>query len=285
MLKELKELWRFRELLIVMVQRELRVRYKNSLLGILWSFLNPLLYTFVFWLVFSQILGVGQGNYTAYLLAAYIPFSFVQTTVLDASQSVLGAMPVIKKVYFPRELLPLATILANAVHMLLGFGVFFSYLAVVWITHPGQSPFQWGTVFLPFLILVTIALATGLALLASALNTFYEDVKYLVTVGFNLLMYLSPVVYTSEYVVYHPRNIASGGLIYKLYHLNPLATLCTSYRQTLLAPQGMARDGRAVPGVPLDPKYLLITTVFSFGVLIYGYHVFNKAKWRFMERP
>ena len=285
MRSELQELWKFRELLIAMVQRELRIRYKNSALGFLWSFINPLMMTLVFWMVFSFIGQNGVKNYTAYVLAAYLPFMFVQFSALDASQSILSQTPVIKKIYFPREILPIATIIANFIHFLLGMLVFFLFLMVVWVRNPAESPFHATIVFLPFLMVLAFCIGTGFGLIVSALNTFYEDVKYVVTVGMNLLFYLCPVVYLSEMVAYNAVNQKTDGLLWKLYHLNPMATLCSAFRQVLLAPQGPVYNGVQQKPIGLEPYHYVWLTVFSFGILIWGYHLFNKLKWKFVERP
>ena len=125
MRKELKELWSYRELLYVMVQRELRIRYKNSALGLIWSFLNPLFQVLVMSFAFKVFLKVGGPSFTVYMLSAYLPFMFFQTCVLDSSQSILLQLPLIKKIYFPREILPLACVFANLIHLLIGFVIFF----------------------------------------------------------------------------------------------------------------------------------------------------------------
>src|SRR5512147_373606 len=102
MLAELKELWKFRELLLSMVERELRIRYKNSILGFFWSLINPLVTVAVMTVVFKYIAGNQTSNFGAYILAAYLPFMFFQLAVMDAAQSVLVALPLVKKIYFPR---------------------------------------------------------------------------------------------------------------------------------------------------------------------------------------
>src|SRR5436190_18848786 len=106
MLAELKELWKFRELLIVMVQRDLKIRYKNSALGFLWSLLNPLITVVVMSFVLSNFMLKGAPSLSAYVLAAYLPYIFFQVCILDSAQTILVAMPLIKKIYFPREILP-----------------------------------------------------------------------------------------------------------------------------------------------------------------------------------
>lgn len=292
MREELRELWRYRELLFVMTQRELRVRYKNSALGFLWSFINPLVTTFVMWLVFGVMLDNGVGNFSAYLLAAYLPFTFFQFAVLDSAQSILMALPIIRKVYFPRETLPLATIAGNFVHLLIGFVVFFLFLFCVYAGSGFKvSPFQATTWMLPPLMLISLCFATGMGLLVAALNTFYEDVKYVTSVVMYLLFYLCPIVYFHETVA----KKLDGSWLFRLYMLNPQAVLSVAYRKAMLA-------GVPVPGTKVDHATGVATSyniepsampwpwigysaVVSILTLVLGYHVFNRMKWRFVERP
>ncbi len=288
---ELKELWKFRELLWAMVERELRIRYKNSFLGFFWSLANPLATVLVITVVFKYFLQNNTDNYSAYVLAAYLPFIFFQICLMDSAQSVLGALPIIKKVYFPREILPLANVIANFIHFLLAFVVYFAYLFILWtVTGFESSPFTWKIGFLPVLLVVNFALATGVAFLVSAYNVFYEDVKYVVGVALYLMFFLTPVMYFSETVFYALRARGLDWLYY-LYHLNPVATLTTAYRKTLV-PTGKI-EVQPGPGEAPVEMFMLdfnwglfwITVAISFTTLIVGYAVFNRLKWRFVERP
>jgi lipopolysaccharide transport system permease protein len=281
---EAKELWNYRSLLFSMVQRELTVRYKNSFLGFFWSMINPLLTVVVLTFVFKVIQKNNTPNFSAYILAAYLPYMFFQMAIMDSAQSILGSLGLLKKIYFPREILPLASIISNYVHFLLALAVFFVYLLAIYIAHPALPVFQWTTLYLPVLLLINLLLAAGLGLLFSALNTFYEDVKYLVGVALSLLFFLSPIMYFSENT-YYPDIPGKSHLMYYLYHLNPIATLSTAYRKVLLAPQPVNVGGIMYPPLPLDWRMIGITGVFSVIIFFYGYHVFNKMKWRFVERP
>lgn len=294
MLAELKELWKFRELLWSLVERELKIRYKNSVLGFLWSLLNPLVTALVMTLVFRFFLNQHVSSYGLYVLAAYLPFLFFQFALMDSSQSILLALPMVRKVYFPREVIPLAQILANFIHLILALGVFVVIALAVWIKNPPHIfPIQPTVVYLPLVLLVNLCLATGLGLLVCALNTFYEDVKYVLGALLYMLFFLSPVMYFSETVYYKTHQMGpNGDLFYTLYHLNPIAMLCTAYRKVWLAPVdvpiGEKINGvpQAVqPALPLDWGLFLITAAVSVGVLAFGYHVFNRMKWRFVERP
>ncbi|MBL8088451.1 MAG: ABC transporter permease [Chthonomonas sp.] len=286
MLDELRELWRFRELLLTLVERELRIRYKNSVLGFMWSLLNPLLTMGAMYVVFRYFLGNQTPSFSAYVFAAYLPYMFFQLALMDSSQSVLAALPVVKKVYFPREVLPLASVLSNFIHFLLALTVFFAFLLAVWMRHPDRTPFQPSLVYLPFLLIIHLALTTGLALFISAMNTFFEDVKYMVGVTLYIMFFFCPVMYFSEQVRYANAVPAKySDLVYTLYHLNPVAMICTAFRKVLVAPVDPKIGDRVLPYLPLDVPLLLVASAISFLVLIGGYAVFNRMKWRFVERP
>jgi len=123
-----KKLFKYRYLLSQLVVRDIKVRYKNSFLGFFWSLANPLLQVATMTIVIKYILRVPISNYSAYLLAAYLPWLFFQTALLDSSQVVLVHRDLLRKVYFPREVLPLSVVAANLVHFMLAFVVFFAYL-------------------------------------------------------------------------------------------------------------------------------------------------------------
>lgn len=270
-----------------MTERELRIRYKNSALGFFWSLLNPLVTILVMTMVFKVFLRNQSEGYSAHVLAAYLPYMFVNLSILDASQSVLAAMPMVKKVYFPREILPLATILANLVHFLLAIVVFFTYLLVLWaVTGFGDSPFTWRIAFLPPLVLVTAMLAAGVSLIVSALNVFYEDVKYIVGVLLYIGFFLTPVMYFVENV-WHGLPSSWRPLGYALYHLNPMVSLTTAFRRTLVKAGSVDVGGveGKVPPIPFEWNYFGWSVVASVLVLWFGLTLFNRLKWRFVERP
>lgn len=286
MVAELKELWRFRELLWTMVEREIRIRYKNSVGGFLWSLINPLVTVLVMTVVFKYLVGNQTENFAAYILAAYLPYMFFQFAVMDAAQSILVSLPLLRKIYFPREILPLAIILSNFIHFVLALVVFFAYLLAVYLIHPGVWPFQITTLWLPVLLVVNLALAAGVGLAVAALNTFYEDVKYVVGVILYLMFFLSPIMYFSENVRYSSALQGPiGDLVYRVYHLNPIAALATAYRKVLLAPQAVYVEGNKVAPLPMDWGNFAVVSVLCFAVLIGGYALFNRLKWRFVERP
>ncbi len=275
MLKEFKELMRYKELLIRLVVRDIKVRYKNSFLGFLWSLLNPLLQVAAMTFAFRKVLAIDIPNYSAYLLCAFLPWSFFQMSVLDASMSILLQSSLVKKSYFPREVLPISIVLSNYVHFLMAMGVFFVYL----LLRGTEIQITW--LLLPVVSIIQLMLNMGVALFVSAMNVFYEDVKYMVTVILNLLLFLMPVMYMVENSSF-TKGIDEPyrSIITQSYYINPLSMLLTAYRKLLLPPF----NSQTIQDIPLNYWYLALSGVTSALIFIGGYAFFNKRKWYFAER-
>lgn len=269
-----------------MVERELRIRYKNSVLGFFWSLAMPLATVTVLTLVFKELLGNDTNNYAPSVLAAYLPFMFINMALMDSAQSVIVALPVVKKVYFPREILPLSSVISNFIHFVLALVVFFVYLFLVYaFTGFQSSPFTWKLGFLPVLLFFVFCFTTGAALIISALNVFYEDVKYALSLLLYLVFFLTPVMYFSENVFYRTQKMENGIWVFNLFHLNPLATIVTTFRKTLLPPEKIDIGGQFVQPLPYNWWFFSYFALVSVGLLIFGYALFNRMKWRFVERP
>ncbi len=281
MIHELRELWRFRELLWQLVRRDLKVRYKNSRFGFLWSIAPPLMQVACITFVFKHAgFAAKFPSYSAYVLVAIIPWTFFQTAILDASQSILHMYGVVKKVYLPREVVPLSSTISNFIHFMLSWAIFFAYLMLY-----VRAPLLPTIVWFPYLIVVQLMLVSGLGLLVSCLNVFYEDIKYMATVLLNLLFFLLPVMYVAEQVYYSPALAGPDrAWLRTLFMLNPMSALISGYRKCLLQPPHPSAIGDRV-SLPLDPTAMLITGVLSFGILVASYAYFNSRKWQFVERP
>src|SRR6266849_6003019 len=183
MLTELAELYRFRELLWILVLRDLKVRYKNSALGFAWSLINPAVQVAVISFVVKNFMHLDVPNLSAYIFCAFLPWSFFQLALLDTSHSLIVNERLMKKVYFPREIIPLSLVLSNLIHLLLAILVFLVYLLLLAFVSPHKvgAPLLPTLAWIPFLILIELLLITGLSLVISAVSMFYEDVKYLMT--------------------------------------------------------------------------------------------------------
>lgn len=291
-LAEAREAWRYRELLDNLVRRELDVRYKNSRLGVAWSLANPIVRAFILYVVFSFVVPLKVPNYSAYVLAAFFPWTYFLTGVLDAADSVSRQMPLVRKVYFPRELLPLATTIANLRHFLLSLVVLGVYLVAqyTWNWFHGEPALPPAEIFLlPVLVVMQTLLIGGIALFLAAANVFFEDVKFLVAVVLDLLFYAVPIIYFLEQVRETPALPAGvGQWAYRLFLLNPMVVVLTSYRSFLLRPAHAPRapGDTAIIDVNTGVPWPFFWFAFVVCALIFlgGYTFFNRRKWRFVER-
>lgn len=282
MADELKELFRYRYLLAQLVVRDIKVRYKNSLLGFFWSLANPLIQVATITIVIKYVMQMDIPNYSAYLLVAYLPWMFFQMALLDSSQVVLAHRDLLKKVYFPREVLPLSVVLANLVHYVLAMVVFFAYLLFYRFFMHG-APIAPTALWLPVLMALQTSLVIGLAFFISCLNVFYEDVKYLLTVLLNVFFYLTPVMYPAELVFRKLDALHLSGL-YNLYMLVPMNALTNAYRKTLLPPfEALTIKGTPVASQPIDWGLVAGAGAICLLVAVAGYAFFNARKSVFAE--
>ena len=298
LLEEAREAWRYRDLLNNLVERELQVRYKNSLLGVAWSLANPIVRAFILYAVFTYVIQLKVDNYAAYVLAAFFPWTYFLTGVLDSADSVSKQMALVKKVYFPRELLPLATTIANLRHFFLSLGILAIYVIYLYALgfatgDPHAPPREiW---LIPILVVMQTMLIAGIALFISALNVFFEDIKFLTAVLLDLLFYGVPIIYFIEQVQHTP--LLGGPLhriVYQTFLLNPMTIILIGYRTFLFRPQSVPlTPGSPVPtlvnvgfggalGIPWF--YFYFALVVSATIFLGGYAFFNRRKWRFVER-
>ncbi|MCP3992983.1 MAG: ABC transporter permease, partial [Actinomycetia bacterium] len=185
-----RDVWSYRELLTNLIRRELKVRYKNSVIGFVWTLLNPLLYLAVFTIVFAVVLRSGVPRYGLLLLSGLLAFNLFSQGLTGATVSITGNGPLVQKVWFPREILPLAAIGANLITFVFQFVILMLGMAAF-----RQVP-EWSMLWLiiPALV-VTLMMATGLGLLLSALNVYYRDFQHFLELGLLTWFWLTPVVY------------------------------------------------------------------------------------------
>jgi lipopolysaccharide transport system permease protein len=257
----LRELWAYRDLLLNLVGRDLAVRYKRSALGFLWSFLNPLLMMAVFWVVFQVVKPQNVRSYPLFVLAGLLPWNFLAGSLTTAVRSITSSGGIIDKVYFPREVLPLAAVAANLVNFLLSLVVF---LPLAWLLGAELSPW---ILALPAIILVQVILVTGLALLLSALNVFYRDTELVLDVGITAWFFLTPIFYELELL---PNRFLGVDIWRLVYTLNPMATLVTDYRYILLYDYPVIR-------------HTLVSLVIALVLLAAGWAFFRRTAPRFTE--
>lgn len=255
-MKVFKELYQYRELLKTNVQKEIRGKYKGSFLGVLWSFLNPLLMVLVYALVFPYIMRTNVDNYLVYLITGVIPWNFFTTCITTGCNCVWINGGIIKKVYFPREILPISVVAAGLINFLISCVIILLFVLF------GGIGFSVQLLWLPLIAIIQSALSLGLLFILSAINVYVRDIEYLVGFLLNLLFYATPILYTADMF---PESIR-----WVLY-LNPMTTIIESYRNIFYYQQSPA----------LIP--LMIVFMVSFIILIIGYLIFKKLERGFAE--
>ncbi len=225
----LVELWQYRELLYNLTLRDLKVRYKNSVLGIAWSLLNPILMMLVFTLVYTVMLGQSnRRDYAAFILCGLLPWNFFSGSIMGGVGSVVNNGYLIKKVYFPRAVLPTSIMLSNLVNFLVALPVYF---VLAWLLGVRFTPY---VLFLPIVVLVEMIFILGVSLLLSALNVFYRDVKQIMEVIILAWFFLTPVIWDVNLL---PASRVIMGVdvpVQRLtYILNPMASIIATYRDIL----------------------------------------------------
>jgi len=266
-MEQLRELWKYRELIRNLITRDLKVRYRNSLLGIAWSWINPLLLMLVFTVVFNFLAGNSDlPHFHVFVLCALLPWNFFTASVGGATTSIVGNAHLIKKVYFPREALPLSIVLSNLVNFIIALPVFF-----VLAFASGMSLTPW-VLLLPVTILIQVTFTIGLTLILATLNVFYRDTQIILGVIMQAWLFLTPVFYPINAV---PQEANLFGIQFNaqlwLRRLNPMASIIASYRDLLYW------------GVPTGLDFLLRTAVTAVIVLIVGYLIFLRYSPRFGE--
>lgn len=268
-----QELIQYRYMLRTLVERDLKVRYKESVLGIIWSLLNPLLMMGIFWLVFDRFMNQSLREYPIFILTGILPWNFFQGGVMSGAVSIVSNTPLVKKVYFPRELLPTAALLSNFINFLFSLTVLFFFLFVSGL---GLS---WFALWVPVLIFCEMLLIWGLSLGLSALYVFARDVAMILQVVLRGLFFLTPIFYSldrfSADVVLGGITINSATLI---RWLNPLASIVDGFRTVLWGTIG------SQGAVGMDPAFLLRTLVTSMLICAVGYWFFRRTEHLFGEK-
>ncbi len=212
------KLWDYRELLKNLILKDLKIRYGGSLLGLAWSLLNPLAMIVVYSIVFKYIFRIGLENYTVFLITGLLPWSFFSSSVSASTGAVISDANLVKKIRFPREILPLAIVQFNLVQFLMALAVFFPALIFL------QAELGWPLLAYPAVLALHAGFTLGVALLLSAVTVFYQDIKHLTEVGLMLLFWVTPILYPVSMVPERMRW---------LFKLNPLAVYITGYQDII----------------------------------------------------
>ena len=251
-----KDLYNYRELMKTNIKKEIRGKYKGSWLGIMWTFLNPLLMLAVYAIVFPYILRVNVENYTIFMIVALIPWNYFTTAIQTGTGCVVANGNILKKVYFPREIIPISITISQLVNFLITCIIMF-----VFIIFSGVG-FSIHILLLPLIIFTQFILILAINFVLSALTVYAHDIDHFVSVALTLGFYATPIVYLSTML---PEKFQW------IMKINPMAVLVEAYRSILY-----------YHNLP-DFKLLGIWIVISFVMLILGYITFKKLEKSFVE--
>ncbi len=257
MLERIKEIYTYREMIASLVKRDLKGRYKGSALGFLWTFLNPLLQLAVYTMVFSMIMRAGIEDYYLFLFVALIPWIFFSTSLAGGAGCILAQQDLVKKIYFPREVLPISYVTSQFVNMLLSFLVIFGVLAAA-----GYPLLPGAVLSLPLVMAVEYVLALGFTMVMSAATVYIRDLEYILGILTMAWQFLTPVMYSLEQV---PEEIRW------VFQANPMTHVVTAYRDILYY------------GKMPRMETLLSATLTGLAMLLAGWVVFRRLQRRFAE--
>lgn len=218
-MKLVRELWNYREMIVSLVKRDLKSRYKGSVLGFLWMFLNPLLQLCVYTVVFSIIMRSGIEKFYLFLFVALVPWIFFSMCLAGGTTIIFAQQDMVKKIYFPRQVLPIAFTTSQFVNMVLSFIIIFIVVAF-----SGIGLHVNALVFLPLVMLIEYILALGITFLTSALTVYFRDLEHILGIVSMAWMYMTPILYDVTSV---PEELIM------IFNLNPMTPIIVAYRDIL----------------------------------------------------
>ena len=274
-----REVWEFRELLGQLVRRELKVKYKDSVLGFFWTLLRPLLYLLVYSVAIGMFLGSGRviPDFGVYLFTGLVAWTFFTDIVGGCTGCIIGNAALVKKVYFPRELFPLSVVGAALVNFLLQLVILLGAYAITWTwPRPGNL------LLVPLALLVLILFATALGLVLGAANVYLRDVTYLVDVGLLLWFWMTPIVY--DWTKVHQQLVVDHPLtwVFRIYLADPIANVVLAFQRALW-PGGLTEKG--APFYYSGNLYLRlgVLVVVCGGLVWLAQRIFARAQGNFAQ--
>lgn len=259
MIGDLKTLFTYRELLFSITARDIKVRYKQAALGMAWAILQPLLLMVIFTIVFSRFVRIPTDGvpYPIFSYCGLLPWTFFASSLAFAIPSLVSNINLVTKIYFPREIFPIAAVAASFFDFVIASVVFVGMMLYYRVTVSMTM-----LVMVPVLVVIQILLTFGVVFVLSAVNVFFRDIRYIVPLGVQIWMFISPVIYPMSLVPVRFRFI---------YSLNPMAVLLDGYRSLILAGE--------MP--PL--KLLGLAAGVSVGLFVLSYRIFKKLEMRFAD--
>lgn len=256
-MKRITEIYTYREMIFSLVKRDLKGRYKGSMLGFFWTFLNPLLQLAVYTMVFSTIMRSGVKDYYLFLFVTLIPWIFFSTSLSGGASCILAQQNMVKKIYFPREVLPISYVTSQFVNMLLSFIVIFAVLLF-----SGYALRVEAILCLPLVMTVEYVLALGFTMIMSAVTVYVRDMEYILGILTMAWQFLTPVMYAIDQVPQEVRWI---------FRINPMTYVITAYRDILYYGN--------IPKL----ETLAFASITGVVMLVAGWMIFSCLQRRFAE--
>ena len=256
-MSKLKEIYEYRLMIYSLVKRDLRGKYKGSVLGFMWTFVNPLLQLLVYNMVFSIIMKAGVDKFYLYLFVGLIPWLFFSAAITGGSTCIIAQKDLIKKIRFPREIIPISFVTSQFVNMLLSFIV-----VIIVSVVSGVRPTVGGLLCLPVIMLVEYLMALGIALISSSLTVYFRDLEHILAIIAMAWLYAKPICYPEEMV---PAEYLP------IYRLNPVTPIVNAYRDVLYW------------GRTPDLRTLLLAVLIGLVTVVLGILIFGKLQRRFAE--
>jgi lipopolysaccharide transport system permease protein len=259
----LKELWHYRDLILLFVRRDFVSLYKQTILGPLWFILQPLISTLMFTIVFARVAGISTGGLppVIFYLSGTIAWNYFSNTLLKTSDTFTQNASIFGKVYFPRLAVPVSIVISNFVQFVIQFGLLI-VIMLIYVFRGFDFKFDITLLLIPFMLIVLAGLGLGFGIIISSLTTKYRDLKQLVSFGVQLWMYITPVIF--------PLSTVEGK--YRIFFLaNPITSIVETFRTILL---GIGH---------INYNYLAYSTLFMIVLLIIGVVLFNRIERNFMD--
>lgn len=262
----LKEIWQYRDLLLLFVKRNIVTVYKQTILGPLWYFIQPLFTAIIFTVIFNNVAGIETGKVPSFLfnLAGIIVWSYFSTCLTETSDTFKKNANIFGKVYFPRVIMPMATVITNLIKLGIQLLIFVGFY-VFYLFQGMENVIDYKIIFFPFLIVIMGLLGLGLGMIISSMVTKYRDLTFLVSFGVQLLMYISAVMYPMKLI---KEKLPKFGWIIEY---NPLAYVVETSRYILLNEGTISMNG------------LIYTSVITIFVFLTGLVIFNRTEKSFID--
>ena len=254
---DLRELWAYRELFLVLVTRDIKIRYKQTVLGIAWAVIQPVTTMIIFSMIFGKFAKIPSDGfpYPVFVYAALLPWGLFSTAVSTAGNSMVGSAHLVSKVYFPRVLIPISSVGASLVDFIISTAILFLLMIIFSIS------FSIKLLFMPILLLILIANALGVGIFMSALTVSYRDFRYVIPFMIQIWMYITPVIYPLSLIPEHLRWMS---------YLNPMTGIIEGFRAIFL-------------GTELNLAALFFSIVFACTLLGLSLLYFKRVEKRFAD--